>query len=514
MDAQQIEFGTLNYISLGAYLLITLVVGLWFTRRNKSTGDYFRAGRRVPWLVMGISIANVSSISYMSIPAKAFADDWTVFWVNLPILLLAPLVIYVLLPVFNKVRSASAYEYLETRFGLSARLYGAAAFVAFQVGRMALVIFLPALALSAVTDINVIVCILLIGVLSAIYSALGGIEGVIWTDFAQTVFLLGAALLSFVLIVFRLDDGMGTLVEVAARDHKFHLIDLAGDYTTDVLWVALLGSMFAQIVPYISDQSMIQRYQTTSDLPAAQRALWVNAGVAMANTFIFLGVGTAIYVYYRHFPQNLAGLPRPDAILPFFISHELPAGVAGIVVAGIFAAAQSAISTSLSSTSTVIVTDFLQRLGRPRPDAHWLRLARWITAAMGAVAVGLACLLATARVEYAFDMFQRILGLTTSGLAGLFVLGIFTRRANLAGAWAGAISSALVLFWLQRHTRVHVYLYAMVGITTCIVVGYATSLVFGRRRPSTGGVGDATAPLTSSQESDRGTRSAAHGSGA
>jgi len=479
MLAPPIEFGALNYASLGAYLLITLLVGLWFTRRNRNTSDYFRAGRRVPWLVMGISIANVSSISYMSIPAKAFAEDWKVFWVNLPILLLAPLVIYVLLPVFNRLGSASAYEYLEIRFGLSARLYGAAAFVAFQIGRMALVIYLPALALSAVTDINIILCILLIGGLSAVYSALGGIEGVIWTDFAQTVFLLGAAALSFVLIVFRLDDGMTTLTQVAADADKFHLIDWSGDYTTNALWVTLLGSMFAQIVPYISDQSMIQRYQTTSDLPAAQRALWVNAGVAMTNTFIFLGVGTAIYVYYRQFPQNLEGLPRPDAILPYFIAHELPPGVAGIVVAGIFAAAQSAISTSLSSTSTVIVTDFLQRLGRPRTDVAWLRLARWITALMGAVAVSLACLLATVRVESAFDMFQRILGLTTSGLAGLFVLGIFTRRANLRGALVGAVSSALALYWLQGHTRVHVYLYAMVGIGTCVVVGYLVSLAGG-----------------------------------
>lgn len=166
---------------------------------------------------MGISISNVSSISYMSIPAKAYAENWVVFWVNVPILLLAPVVVYLLLPVFNRLQSASAYEYLEARFGLAARLYGATAFVLFQIGRMALVIYLPALALAAVTDLNLIVCIFVIGALSAIYSALGGIEGVIWTDFAQTVFLLGAAVLSFVLVVVRLDGGLGTLVETSPR---------------------------------------------------------------------------------------------------------------------------------------------------------------------------------------------------------------------------------------------------------------------------------------------------------
>lgn len=482
MEAAKIEFGVLNYATLAMYLVATLAMGVWFTRRNKSTVDYFSAGRRVPWLVMGISVANVSSISYMSIPAKAFAENWVVFWVNLPILLLAPLVVYVLLPIFNRLKSASAYEYLELRFGLAARLYGATAFVVFQIGRMALVIYLPALALSAVTDLNIIVCILLIGVLSAIYSALGGIEGVIWTDFAQTIFLLGAALVSFGLIVVRLDGGVGTFFRTAWESDKFHLVNWSGDYTTTALWVVLVGSMFTTIVPYISDQSIIQRYQTTTDLPAARRAMWTNAGVAMANTFIFLGVGTAMFVYYRFNPQNLQGLPRPDAILPFFIAHELPAGVAGLVMAGIFAAAQSAISTSLSSTSTVIVTDFLQRLGSARRDQEWLRLARWITAGMGVVAVSLACLLATVRVESAFDMFQQIVGLTGSGLGGLFILGIFTRRANQTGAMIGALTSAVALYWIQGHTRVHVYLYSLVGIVVCVVIGYVVSLGFGSAR--------------------------------
>ena len=482
METQKIAFGALNYVTLGAYLLATLVMGVWFSRRTKSTGDYFRAGGRIPWWVMGISISNVSSISYMSIPAKAYAENWVVFWVNVPILLLAPVVVYLLLPVFNRLQSASAYEYLEARFGLAARLYGATAFVLFQIGRMALVIYLPALALAAVTDLNLIVCIFVIGALSAIYSALGGIEGVIWTDFAQTVFLLGAAVLSFVLVVVRLDGGLGTLVDVASANNKFHMINWSGDYTTNALWVVLIGSMFTQLVPYISDQSIIQRYQTTTDLAATRRAMWINAGLAMVNTLVFLGVGTAIYVYYQFNTKGLAGLPGTDAILPFFIAHELPAGVAGLVVAGIFAAAQSAISTSLSATSTVLMTDFLQRLGPKRGDAHWLRVAQLLTGALGVLAVGLACLLAVTTVDSAFDLFQRILGLTASGLGGLFILGIFTRRTTAFGAMTGAVLSALVLYFLQNHTRVHVYLYALVGITVCVVVGYTVSLLLPSRR--------------------------------
>jgi len=477
MDNAVISFGALNYVTLGIYLLATVALGLWFSGQNRTTRDYFKAGRSIPWIVVGISMSNVSSISYMSIPAKSFTGNWTVFFVNLPILLLAPLIVSVVLPRFQKLNSASAYEFLETRFGLVARIYGAAAFILLQVGRMALVIYLPALALAAVTDINIYLCILLIGVLSAVYSVLGGISAVVWTDFVQTVFLLGAAALCFVLVAARLEGGVSEMVKVAARDNKLQLLE-AGNYSSGATWVLLLGGLFAQFVPYISDQSIIQRYMTTTDLEACRRAIWSNSVLAIGNTIMFLAVGTAIYVYYQLNPTHLAGIPGTDAILPFFISRELPPGVAGLVVAGIFAAAQSAISTSLNSSSTVLVTDFCQRLGSKQSDAHWLQTAKWITGALGVVAVGAACLLAATRVESAFDTFQRIVGLSVSGLAGLFLLGMFTRRASETGAMIGAIGSAILLYGLQMYSRVNVFLYSAIGICACVAIGYGASVVF------------------------------------
>lgn len=483
-DPAYVSFGLFNYVTLGGYLLATLFLGLWFTRRNQNTDQYFKAGGSIPWWVVGISLSNVSSISYMSIPAKGYAEDWTVAFVNVPILLVIPVVVLVFLPLFRSLKTASAYEYLERRFSLGVRLYGSAAFVLFQVSRMAVVIYMPALALAAVTDLDIYVCILLIGALSAVYSALGGMSGVVWTDFAQTIFLIGAAILAFVLIVTRLDGGLGTLIDTASAADKFKLVRLDGDFTTNVIWVTVIGSLFSLTVPYVSDQSMIQRYMTTTDLAACRRALWVNAGLALVNTFSFLAVGTAIYVYYKVNPQNLAGLPRNDAILPFFIARELPAGVAGLVVAGIFAAAQSAISTSLSSTSTALVTDFLQRLGPARSDHHWLRTAQWLTAGLGVVAVGFAALLASVGISSAFDTFQGLLGLTTGGLAGVFLLGIFFKRANARGAWAGIAASAIALLLVQRLTKTHVYLYALIGIGVCVIIGYLVSLT--PRRPAKG----------------------------
>jgi Na+/proline symporter len=296
---------------------------------------------------------------------------------------------------------------------------------------------------------------------------------------------VGAAVLGFVLIVTRLDGGIVTLFDTAAAAGKLKLVNLEGDFTTNAIWVVVLGSLFSLTVPYVSDQSMIQRYMTTTDLAACRRAIWTNAVLAILNTFAFLAVGTAIFVYYRVHPQNLSGLPSNDAILPFFISRELPAGVAGLVVAGIFAAAQSAISTSLSSTSTALVTDFLQRLGPKQSDAHWLRTAQWLTAALGVGAVGFAALLANMGIGSAFDMFQRVLGLTSGGLAGVFLLGIFFKRANARGAWAGIIASAVALLLVQTLTRTHVYLYALVGIVVCVSVGYIVSLCTPAQAPAT-----------------------------
>jgi SSS family solute:Na+ symporter len=273
MDTTPVSFGLLNYLTLGGYLLATLALGLWFTRRNKSTDQYFKAGGSIPWWVVGISLSNVSSISYMSIPAKAYAEDWTVAFVNLPILLVIPVVVLVFLPLFRNLKTVSAYEYLERRFSLGVRLYGSTAFILFQISRMAVVIYMPALALAAVTDLDIYICILLIGVLSAIYSAFGGISGVVWTDFAQTLFLICAALLAFVVIVVRVDGGLGTLIDTAAAADKLNLVNLSGDFTTNALWVVVIGSFFSLTVPYVSDQSMIQRYMTTTDLSACRRAL-------------------------------------------------------------------------------------------------------------------------------------------------------------------------------------------------------------------------------------------------
>ncbi len=478
------EFGLLNYATLFLYLAAMFGIGVYCTRFNKSTDDFFRGGQNVPWWAAGLSIfaTMLSSITYMAMPAKSYSTDWVVVVSNIPIFLLAPVVIRFFLPVYRRIDATSAYEYLEKRFNYGIRLFGVVSFVLLQTGRMAVVLFLPSLALATVTDLNLYASIAIMGLISITYSVLGGIQAVIWTDVVQAVVLLGGALLSFVIILSRIEGGFGSFIDVGVAHDKFHFANPGWDVTLPVLWIVFFGSVFNHLIPLTSDQSYVQRYMSTATEKQAAKAIWVNSAMALPSTFLFLSLGTAMFVYYQQFPARLGALPSPDAILPWFIARELPAGIAGLVVAGIFAAAQSTVSTSMNSIATVISIDVAHRLRGKGTEAQELRLARWLTVIFGLVGTGAALYLATANVQSMFDAFLTLMGLTGSALAGIFILGIFTRRTTSRGAASGAVAGVVMLYLVQAYTQVSFFAYAPVGMLTCIAVGYVTSLL---TRPNT-----------------------------
>jgi solute:Na+ symporter, SSS family len=485
-------FGWINYSALVAYLLGMVAIGWVCTRRNKNTDDYFKAGGRIPWWAAGISIyaTMLSSLTFMAIPAKAYATDWTFFWANVPILLIAPVIIAFYLPFFRQLNITSAYEYLERRFNLAARLYGSAAFILFQIGRQAIVLLLPSLALAMVSDLDVRLCIILMGVLCVAYTVMGGMEAVIWTDVAQSVVLLGAALVSLLVIVFGTEAGLGGFWVAAAESGKFHMFNWTLDPTTaaNAFWAIVIGNLFINLVPYTSDQAVVQRYMTTRDEAKAGRAIWANALLAVPSTALFFAIGTALFVFYKVHPGKLDPAQTTDTIFPSFIVQNLPVGVAGLVIAGIFAAAQSTVSGSLNSVVTAMMTDFYRRFGGVAEGANGLRLARWLTAAVGVFATGAALGLAQSNRASLWDTYNSLVGLAGSGLAGLFALGIFTRRANGYGALVGAVISACALYWVQQHTRIHFFLYAAIGIVTSFTVGWLVSLLLPARSQSVDGL--------------------------
>lgn len=470
-------FGTINYVVVVVYFLILAGMGLYFWNRGKSDTDYFLARKRIPWWAAGISIfgTQLSAITFMAIPAKAYATDWVYFLGQIAILLVAPIVVYFYLPFFRRLQITTAYEFLEQRFNVAVRLFGSLAFVLLQLGRMGVVIFLPAIALSAVTGFNLYLAILLMGLLSTLYTALGGMEAVIWSDVMQVIVLLGGAFLSLIILVLNIEGGVPGLIEGATSQDKFHMLTWSWDATTTAVWVVLGGSIFSNLIPYTADQTVVQRYLTTANENLATRSVWTNAVLTIPGSLLFFCLGTALFVFYQQHASALEPSLSTDAIFPLFIVQQLPQGISGLLIAGIFAAAMSSLDSSLNSTAAALVCDFYKRF-KPRSTASTrLGLAKWLTVGLGFLATAIGLLMATIEIASLFDFFLELLGLLGSSLAGLFALGIFTRRAHGTGALIGACTSAIVLYLVSSFTAIHFFLYASIGILTCFVVGYIMS---------------------------------------
>jgi SSS family transporter len=474
------SFGLINSGVLILYLLAMLCIGLYFSKRNRDTNDYFRGGQKIAWWVAGCSIfaTMLSSITYMAIPAKAYAQDQTYLLGNLMILAVAPIAVYLALPFFRQIDATSAYEYLEKRFNRSVRLFASASFITFHVLRMGIVLSLAGLALATVTPLSATQCVLIMGVLSVIYCTIGGIEAVVWTDTIQTFLLLGGAVLCLGLMVTGTDGGFGSLLSMAGSEGKLNLLNLHWDPTSTsiALWVVILGALGQNISSYTSDQAVVQRYMTTPDAKRAAASIWTAAILAVPASILFFGLGTSLYGFYKAHPEKLDPTYMTDQIFPLFISREVPVGVAGLIVAGIFAAAQSTISTSMNSTATAVVTDFLRPFRALANESDYLRWARRSTLFLGILGTLLGLLFIDPQNRSLFDSFIQVIGLFMGVLGGLFLLGILTRRTTGRGALIGALSGVAVMGLIPTFTQINGYLYAAIGITVCFLSAYLISL--------------------------------------
>jgi len=479
-------FGWINFSTLGAYLALMVGIGVYWSSRNRSTDDFFRGGQRVPWWAAGLSIfaTMLSSITFMGIPAQSYANGWGFFLQN-SFVLVTPIVVWFYLPFYRQLDVTSAYEFLERRFSRTTRRFASLLFMLFQAGRIAVVLFLPALALSTVSRFDIRVCIILMGLLCILYTVLGGIQAVIWTDVCQSVVLLGSALFALGLIVSSLDGGWSELFHTASSAGRF-FDDVSWKWSWDVTattgWVIVVGGITANLFPYTASQDVVQRYVTTRDERSAARAIWGNAILSPLASGLFFLIGTALWVFYAVHPDKLdPGVPN-DAILPFFVFHEMPAGVAGLVVAGVFGAAQSTLSSSLNSIAACYVVDF-HRLFRPQTtDQRAMRVGQTVIVIVGLIGTAVALALTLFEIESLWETFINVLGLFGGAIAGLFVLGLFTVRTTAAGALAGAISgfaAALGIYLVRPATG---FVYASVSLGICLLVGYLVSLPGSERR--------------------------------
>lgn len=473
-------FGLINYIVLAFYLVSLVAIGCFFAKRENSTDDFFRAGGRIPWWAAGLSIfgTQLSAITFMAIPAKSFAADWTWYVINVTIIAVAPLIVFLFLPFYRRLNVTTAYEYIEKRFNVVVRLVASFMFMLFQFARIGIVLYLPSIALSVVTGIDVRICIAIMAILSIAYTVMGGIEAVIWTDVVQVFVLLGGAILVLLMIPAHIEGGFGGMITLAADADKLRLFDFHFDFRNATFWVLVLGGFGNNLIAYGSDQAVIQRYLTTRDEKDAAKGIWTNAILTIPATIIFFGLGTALFGFFKSHPEALSPtMDKSDAIFPWFIVTQMPAGLGGLLIAGVFAAAMSSLDSSMNSVATAYTTDFYKRFNSSAEDHRCLAVARWVTVIIGLSGMVFALAMATWEIRSLWEEFYKYIGLFGGGLGGLFLLAIFTRRANWQGAMIGLTASAVIQFFLKTSDTVNGLLFASTGLVSCFVIGYLASLL-------------------------------------
>ena len=473
------SFGWLNWTVLVLYLIGMLGMGIYFMRKENGADDFFKGGGRIPWWAAGISIyaTMLSAITYMTIPAKAYTTDWTYYPMLWMILLISFPVIKYYLPYFRKLNVTSAYEILEKRFNLFTRMLASTLFCIFMIVRMAIVLYLPSLALTAVTGIDIYLCIVLMGLVTIVYCTMGGVEAVIWGDVIQGLILVFGAIFAVVYLAVGTEGGIGGCIEIALENDKLRLFDWSNSWSQATWWVIILGGLANNLISYTSDQTVIQRYLTTPDEKSAGRGILVNGIMSVFVSVAFYMIGTGLYTFYKTHPAELdVTMGQSDAIFPFFMMSQMPAGVAGALIAAIFAATMSTISSNINSVATAFSIDFWKRFRSTTTDSQLVVIARWASVVSGMVGLLLALFMATWDIQSFLDFFNEALGLLTSGLGGLFFIAVFMKRVKGYAALTGFVAGEVVVFWMSKSTDANFLLFGATGMVVSIVVAWLLSL--------------------------------------
>lgn len=505
----------LDWVVIVVYLASMLGIGLYFYLREKraSTSDFFVGGRSIPFWAAGVSlyVANTSSISYIAIPAKAFETNWQYLTNNLIAVIGLMFVAVWIVPLLRRLDLMSVFQYLEIRFHPAIRMLASALFIAVQIGsRMSVILFLPALAIATITGIDVVWSVLIMGGFTIVYTAMGGMKAVIWTDFVQLFVKMGGALFAIGFIIYKLDGGLIEFLATARAENKTQLFDFSFDLTKATVWGFVFLVLFDVVLTFPKDQVLMQRTLSTKSDKEAGRSVWALAAIMIPGGFIFYTIGTALFVFYRAHPDRMNPLLTIDATFPLFIAAELPMGVTGLIIAGILAAAMATLSSIMNSVATLASVDFYEKLVKNVDARKSVRFAEAMTIVAGLCGIGAALLLSRFDIHSLFDISIELAGLLGGGFAGAYTLGMFTRRANSPGVAIGVASSIVLTTLAWSMNLVHPYFYLAISILLCIVIGYFASLLFPAPTRSLNGLtiyAGTDTQMTSAQAADRAARS-------
>ena len=502
------KLGTPDGIVIVVYLAAVVALGCWFARRSSDPEGFMVARSALPGWAIGLSIFGtyLSSNTFLGVPGKAYATNWNAFAFSLSLPLAAWIACRWFVPFHRDCGSVSAYDHLEARFGPWARSYGVLCYLLTQLARVGAVLFGVSLVLVTLTGWPQSTIIVVAGVLITAYTAVGGIEAVIWTDVVQAVVLAVGALALLVLLLAGMPEGPGQAVRIAWSQDKLSLGSLALDFTRSTFWVPLLYGLFENLKNFGVDQGYVQRYHAAPTLRQAKRSVWLGAALYLPISAVFFAIGTAAFAYYQVQPQARVALQaevaerlgaRPealtdadvaDSVTPHFIVHSMPPGVSGLLVAAIFAAAMSSVDTSLNSSATILLLDvYKRRLRRDCSARESMAVLYGATVLMGAAGVTVAVFMIG--VRSVLDAWWTLSGVFAGGLLGLFLLGMLARSARRPAAVCGVLVGVLVISWLtlsgyigERYSApawainpLHAHMTIVVGTLTVFLVGVVAS---------------------------------------
>ncbi len=475
------KFALIDYVILIAYLLFILYVGMAVAKREMKGKEFFKGDGSIPWWVTSVSLfaTLLSPISFLSLAGNSYLGNWQLWSAQIGLFIAVPVAIYFFLPVYRSLNLDTAYEYLERRFGKGLRIMASLLFIVYQVGRMSIIMYLPALALSAVTGIHTIVIILIMGVIATIYSSVGGIKSVLWTDFIQGIVLIGGGIFALIVLILSVKGGLPEIFNVGVRDNKFfsEAIIFDANIFKDSMFIIFLGAGLSTTFSYISSQDMVQRYLTTTDLKQMNKMTFLNGVLSLSTATLFFFIGTSLYVFYTQAGGDMPS-GKADLIFANFIVSELPSGISGLLIAGLFAAGQSTLSTGLNSVATSWTLDIQKVLKPDMSDEKGTKIAKIVSLIVGVLSIVFAIVLAYSNISSAYSWFNGLMGLVLGIIGGTFTLGVLTKRANTKGAIAGFIVTSILAIYVSYFTDITLWAYSLINLVSSLVFGYLFSLLF------------------------------------
>ena len=495
-----------------AYVFGIIGIGVYFSKKQKSPKDFLLAGRSMGWLPVGLSLMATltSAVGYMSYPAGAFKGGLILLWMAMAIPLSFPVVVYVFMPFYHKLRVYTAYEYLERRFNDKVRALASIIFILWRVTWMAAVIYVPSLVLNTVSDgaIPLIPSVIVLGLIATANTTMGGIKAVMWGDVVHSTIMFTSMFIAIVLVIVAVPGGFTEIWQTLAEAGKTKMTGTMPGFADASLWgqiklylvtdFTVLSLIITYTVQkmgnYCVDQAMVQRYLTAKSLSQSQKGFMANAGAYLLYIFLVTTIGAGLFAVTKHFvfSQGLA----VDQIFPYFIAHFMPVGLTGIMVAAIYGASLSSFDSGINSCATAILNDFYARYKlkvynlesgdvSDEEAKRRLKIARISTITIGLLVTFLA--LFVGQLGDIFTYSQKLINMFTGPLFGVFVLAMFTKRATapatLIAGFVGFVLGSLLVFgkkWGIDELAVGVLWPATISFVTTVVLGYLLSFALGR----------------------------------